>query len=333
MNIHLDRETTVNSMKRFLTAIALISVLFGIMIMDYYFVYGSLSIYAANEPHIPIFSEIFLWLLLAISIFELYSCYSKSVYNLFKAPLILLAVSIYPVFFVMEFFTGHGIYGILLALAASAILELILFTFADKEKYSSKDLFAEFSIIIYPTLLVSFALILGARFSGIYVIMFATFLAVAGDTFAYWFGKSLHNKFPKKMCPTISPKKTVVGAIGGVVGSIFAAMVFWAFFEVGGISSTANMSQVVAGCNYTLFFPATQISDLWRSGLVYAAMGIIGAALSEVGDLAASRIKRSIGIKDFGTIFPGHGGVIDRLDSIMFALVLLAVVLPIVYLS
>ena len=91
------------------------------------------------------------------------------------------------------------------------------------------------------------------------------------------------------------------------------------------------MSTIVAGCHYQLFFPATQLSDLWRSGLLYAAMGIIGAALSEVGDLAASRIKRSIGIKDFGNIFPGHGGVIDRLDSIMFAIVLLAIVLPIVY--
>ena len=320
-------------MKRLITGLSLIAVLIGIMIMDYYFVYGSLSIFSEGQRQIPIFSEIFIWILLAISIMELYSCYSKSGYNLFKAPLILLSVSIYPVFFVLEFLTGQGYYAILICLAASAVLELIMFTFSDKEKYTSKDLFAEFSIIIYPTLLVSLAFVLGAKYSGIYVTMFAIFLAVAGDTFAYWFGSLLHNKFPKQMCPTISPKKTVIGAVGGVIGSIFAAMVFWAFFEVGGISQTANMAQVVANCNYTLFFPATQLSDLWRSGLVYAAIGILGAFVSELGDLAASRIKRACGIKDFGSLFPGHGGVTDREDSIMFALVLLAIVLPIVYLA
>ena len=88
-------------MKRLITGLSLIAVLIGIMIMDYYFVYGSMSIYAANQPHIPIFSEIFLWILLAVSIFELFSCYSKSGYNLFKAPLALLAICIYPIFFVM----------------------------------------------------------------------------------------------------------------------------------------------------------------------------------------------------------------------------------------
>ena len=320
-------------MKRLITGLSLIAVLIGIMIMDYYFVYGSLSIFSEGQRQIPIFSEIFIWILLAISIMELYSCYSKSGYNLFKAPLILLSVSIYPIFFVLEFLTGQGYYAILISLAASAVLELIMFTFSDKEKYTSKDLFAEFSIIIYPTLLVSLAFVLGAKYSGIYVTMFAIFLAVAGDTFAYWFGSLLHNKFPKQMCPTISPKKTVIGAVGGVIGSIFAAMVFWAFFEVGGISSAANMSTIVAGCHYQLFFAANSVSDLWKSGLVYAAIGILGAALSEVGDLAASRIKRSIGIKDFGNIFPGHGGVVDRLDSIMFAIFLLAIVLPSVYLS
>ena len=318
-------------MKRLITGLSLIALMLGIMILDYYFIYGSLSIYSATQPHIPIFSDIFVWLLASISIFELYKCYSQSGYNLFKAPLILLAVAIYPVYFLMQYFLGLGVYGLLIVFAAVITLELILFTFSNKEKYTSKDLFAEFSILIYPTLLVSLAFILSYWFSGIYIVMFATFLAVAGDTFAYWFGSSLHKKFPKQMCPTISPKKTVVGAIGGIIGSIFAAMVFWAFFEVGGISSGANMSTVVAGCGYKLFFAANSVSDLWKSGLVYDAIGILGAALSEVGDLAASRIKRSIGIKDFGNIFPGHGGVIDRLDSIMFAIVLLAIVLPIVY--
>ena len=323
----------VNNMKRLITGLSLISIMFGIMILDYYFVYGAYSIFPEGSKVVPIFSDILVWGLLGISIFEMYRCYKSAGYNLFKTPLIILGIAIYPVFFLLEYFRNLGVLGVVIVLAFVLVVELIMFTLSDKEKYKINDLFAEMAIFLYPVFLLSLAFILSSMTSGIYVVMFATFLAVAGDTFAYWFGKSLHKKFPKKMCPTISPKKTVVGAIGGIIGSIFASMVFWAFFEVGGISQTANMAQVVANCNYTLFFPATQLSDLWRSGLVYAAIGILGAFVSELGDLAASRIKRACGIKDFGSLFPGHGGVTDREDSIMFALVLLAIVLPIVYLA
>ena len=96
-------------MKRLITGLSLIALMLGIMILDYYFIYGSMSIYSATQPHIPIFSDIFVWLLASISIFELYKCYSQSGYNLFKAPLILLAVAIYPVYFLMQYFLGLGI--------------------------------------------------------------------------------------------------------------------------------------------------------------------------------------------------------------------------------
>lgn len=59
------------------------------------------------------------------------------------------------------------------------------------------------------------------------------------------------------------------------------------------------------------------------TAVVYVVLGIAGGVIAEIGDLAASRIKRSMDIKDFGNIFPGHGGVLDRLDSIMFTLIML----------
>ena len=65
--------------------------------------------------------------------------------------------------------------------------------------------------------------------------------------------------------------------------------------------------------------------SLLTSGFIYAAFGLVGGVLSELGDLGASWIKRKAGIKDFGKIFPGHGGMMDRLDSIIF-------ILPLVYL-
>ena len=239
----------VNNMKRLITGLSLISIMFGIMILDYYFVYGAYSIFPEGSKVVPIFSDILVWGLLGISIFEMYRCYKSAGYNLFKTPLIILGIAIYPVFFLLEYFRNLGVLGVVIVLAFVLVVELIMFTLSDKEKYKINDLFAEMAIFLYPVFLLSLAFILSSMTSGIYVVMFATFLAVAGDTFAYWFGKSLHKKFPKKMCPTISPKKTVVGAIGGIIGSIFAAMVFWAFFEVGGISQTANMLFAIRLCS------------------------------------------------------------------------------------
>ncbi|KAB3536935.1 phosphatidate cytidylyltransferase [Alkaliphilus pronyensis] len=104
------------------------------------------------------------------------------------------------------------------------------------------------------------------------------------DTFAYFtgifFGK-------KKLCPNISPKKTVMGAVGGILGSV-----------------------ALSGAFGYIFFR----DDL----LIVLSIGLFGSILSQTGDLTASIIKRYVGIKDYGKIIPGHGGVLDRFDSIIF---------------
>ncbi|ABR48835.1 phosphatidate cytidylyltransferase [Alkaliphilus metalliredigens QYMF] len=117
------------------------------------------------------------------------------------------------------------------------------------------------------------------------VIIWLIFLTAWGtDTFAYFsgylFGKT-------KLCPLISPKKTIEGAIGGILGSMITSGIF-AYF----------------------FIPEALIPII--------ILGFIGSIFSQIGDLTASKIKRYIGIKDFGNIMPGHGGVLDRFDSIIF---------------
>lgn len=125
------------------------------------------------------------------------------------------------------------------------------------------------------------------------VMMFV--IAIAGDTFAYFVGSRIGGQ---KLCPNLSPKKTVSGAVGGLVGSVFFALL------VGGI--------------FPLCVPDFPFPPAWANLLV----GLFGGLAAQMGDLFASMVKRHCDVKDFGNLFPGHGGMLDRLDSITFAAII-----------
>lgn len=118
-----------------------------------------------------------------------------------------------------------------------------------------------------------------------YLLIFVA--AWATDTFAY-FGGYLFGK--KKLCPNLSPKKTIAGAISGVIGAILC----FTFY---------GLVMVAMGGTFPF--------------LKYCLIAIPASIASQLGDLAASAIKRHYGIKDYGNLFPGHGGVLDRFDSIL----------------
>ena len=121
----------------------------------------------------------------------------------------------------------------------------------------------------------------------------------------------------KKLCPSISPKKTVAGFVGGLFGGMLVAVIMFLLFE---------RFELFPESGYVPFTDAT-----WKSALIYLAIGLVGALAGQLGDLAASRIKRALGIKDFGKIFPGHGGIMDRFDSIIAGVIVLLVSFSIVY--
>lgn len=234
-----------------------------------------------------------------VGTYEMYHTFRKSEYkNSWGAPL-LLCVAIYPLWY----FLGYK--GILIALSLSICLALAVFTF--KAEMELKDLLATIFSLIYPMALVSLAFALSREFpcGGTFAISFAIFLPVFSDTFAYLVGSTLGKR---KLCPSISPKKTVAGAIGGLLGSVLCAVTFFLLFDL----------YAVIPVGYVTFSDSVAVR-----AVVFVVLGIAGGVLAEIGDLAASRIKRTINIKDFGNIFPGHGGVLDRLDSIMFTLVML----------
>ena len=110
------------------------------------------------------------------------------------------------------------------------------------------------------------------------------------DTCAYLTGMAIGKH---KLAPVLSPKKSIEGAIGGVVGSALVGALFaWLFL----IPETGSDAMI------------------WVVALISAA----GAVISQVGDLSASAIKRNHDIKDYGKIIPGHGGIMDRFDSVLF---------------
>lgn len=116
------------------------------------------------------------------------------------------------------------------------------------------------------------------------------------DTCAYFAGVFLGRH---KLCPNISPKKTVEGSIGGILGCMGSCMLYGLILE-----------------------------KSWSIDVNYinlAILGMIMAIVSQIGDLSASIIKRKFGIKDYGKLFPGHGGILDRLDSVIM-------IAPVVYL-
>lgn len=136
----------------------------------------------------------------------------------------------------------------------------------------------------------------------VFLILCAMYCAWMSDTWAYFVG----SKFGKhKLAPKISPKKSVEGAIGGVVGTVLFCVV--SYFV----------------CDATCFRNDTL--NVW----MVAVCSVILAILGMCGDLSASVIKRNFGEKDFGNLFPGHGGVLDRMDSFLVTMPALYVMIEI----
>lgn len=289
-------------LKRTITAVCLIALLIGLFALSYFVEHGN------------IFLDLFIWILLTGAVREMYFCMQEAGFKLFRVPLAVFLVTSYPVMYLMEHFTGQGFLGLVLCFAAGVFAALVVFTFADPERNHAKDLFATVFVMVYPGFLISLAWMLVQRYSAVYAIPFAIFLPVGADTFAYWFGSMIGGK---KLCPSISPKKTVAGFVGGLFGGMLVAVIMFLLFE---------QFKLFPESGYVPFTDAK-----WKSALIYLAIGLVGALAGQLGDLAASRIKRALGVKDFGKIFPGHGGVMDRFDSIMAGIIVLLVSFTIIY--
>lgn len=136
------------------------------------------------------------------------------------------------------------------------------------------------------------------HYDAVYFILLILCFAWGGDTAAYFAGRAFGKH---KLAPIVSPNKTVEGAVGGVFGSIIAGVAVTAVYALLSGSYTP-MTVQIAPVHY----------------LILLFTGAVASVLGICGDLFASAVKRQCGIKDYGTIFPGHGGILDRFDSVMF---------------
>jgi phosphatidate cytidylyltransferase len=179
------------------------------------------------------------------------------------------------------------------------ILVILTILVIKHDKYTPIDAAVTVFGALYVTVLTSYAFSLrdleGGK-SGLFIFLLAFLTDVAADTMAYEVGSRIGKH---KLIPAVSPKKTVEGSVGSFIGAILAALILGMLFI------------------FTGWF--TRIALYW-----YPVIGLVVGFVSQIGDLAASVIKRYAGIKDFSNLIPGHGGVIDRLDSLMF-------VFPLVY--
>lgn len=188
----------------------------------------------------------------------------------------------------MDDLTSNG-NGLLFVALIIFILLTVLYCFVlfSDGKYSITDAALTLFGMIYVAFLFSFVTLTRNMEKGGLYIWLIFIGAWATDTFAYFTGVTIGNT---KILPKISPKKSLEGSIGGVIGCIIAMMLFGRVF-------------------YT---------EMGIPLVHFAVLGLICGIISQIGDWSASAIKRTVGIKDYGNIMPGHGGVLDRLDSILF---------------
>ena len=196
--------------------------------------------------------------------------------------------------------------GILLFLIVFLLL-LLMFYVLSYPNYHIKEVAITFFSIIYVAVTFSFIyLIRIIENTGIYFVWLIFIASWGSDTCAYCIGM-LFGKH--KLSPILSPHKTIEGMIGGIVGAGILGFLY--IFILNRVNININLPFLTNSINIYLDIPLSSI----QVGIACA----IGSVISMRGDLTASAIKRDYNVKDYGNLIPGHGGILDRFDSVIFA--------------
>lgn len=193
----------------------------------------------------------------------------------------------------INFIDINLVYKIMVIILPVSLLILFIELVLLEGKKTVKDVAISILGIIYVPILISFLSLtrdIDNNINGRILIWFVLIASWGSDVFAYMIGRH----FGKHHFTKISPNKTIEGSVAGIIGAVFIGIIYSIL------------------CN-----------NLWGTQINYILIGVIVAILSfigQIGDLAASSIKRYCGIKDYGNIFPGHGGMLDRIDSIIFVI-------------
>ena len=184
------------------------------------------------------------------------------------------------VLYYMAMKADFGKYGTM-AIIISMILILFVYVFG-YPKYHAEQVMAAFFGVVYVAVMLSFIYLTRSLPDGKFLVWLIFLCSWGCDTCAYCVGMLIGKH---KMAPVLSPKKSIEGAVGGVAGAALLGVIYAA-------ATQGKMAE-------------------------YALICAVGALISMVGDLAASAIKRNQNIKDYGKLIPGHGGILDRFDSVI----------------
>ena len=227
--------------------------------------------------------NILLFTLLATSLIGLYELYKAS-----KNEKNILGITGYiiTIIYYMNLFFKLNLEMPIFIFAIIALMSAFVFTYP---KYEIKDIAITFFGIIYVSYMMSFVYQIRNIEEGIYLVWLIFICSWGCDTSAYCVGMTMGKH---KLAPVLSPKKSIEGAVGGILGASLLGLIF-------ALITKTNITQIMI-------------------------ISACGAVISQIGDLAASAIKRNYKIKDYGKLIPGHGGILDRFDSVIF-------VAPIIY--
>lgn len=171
------------------------------------------------------------------------------------------------------------------------LLILLMFAYVfTYPKFHTEQILAAFFGVFYVAVMLSYVYQTRMLHAGAYIVWLIFLCSWGCDTCAYCVGVLIGKH---KMAPKLSPKKSIEGAIGGVLGAVLLTVLYGMIFRE------------AMGTDVTQVF-------------IMAGISAVGALISMVGDLTASAIKRNYEIKDYGRLIPGHGGILDRFDSVIF---------------
>ena len=264
--------------QRILTAIVSIAILLPVLIF-------------ADYPILPIAIGV----CTVIAIYEMLSCIGLKKAYVIAVPFYLIAVAL-PILIRLNVIAPTEL---MLCAAVFAMIYLFGVMIFSKGKYTLAQCGACLLTLVY--IIIGFNGILAVHDranGGEYVYLLIFIGAWITDIFAYFCGMLLGRGGKHKLIPEISPKKTVEGAIGGVVFCIIATVGFGFLVKLLEPSFVPNFWALTVG-------------------------GLLISVVAQIGDLAMSAVKRTYGVKDYGKLFPGHGGMLDRFDSVIAVSVVL----------
>ncbi len=216
------------------------------------------------------------------------------------------AMGAIPIVALLEYFFQMGVGAMCVVFFVYAIVILSLLVF-DYENTNMENTGVSLLSGVYPALLLCVMVLVNHAeapaalqqfgFDSRILMLFVFVISPAADTIAYVFGFCLHKVFPQKLAPKLSPNKTMIGGVGGLVGGMLGALALYFI--------------------YNAFCGSFAQMHIWLP--VYLGIGLVAAIATAFGDLVESSIKRKLCIKDMGNIMPGHGGALDRLDGTLFA--------------